>query len=137
VGPECQSLGPNHGPTAPGPRRPPSDSGHRRLLYAHDFATHRISHPLVPPPSATASCDYKGSALLTSSPFSTSVFRSRPSSVFSLCHADANRCTPVHRAPPPPATTLSDRRLLELHPALVHLCDPSSSSPDNPSGPSA
>jgi hypothetical protein len=39
--------------------------------------------------------------------------------------------------PTPTATPRSkERRLLELHPALVHLYDPSSSSPSNPSGPS-
>jgi hypothetical protein len=98
---------------------------------------HRIHRSPVPPPSATALCGYKGSGLPMSSPFSTSVFRSCPASVFSFRYADADCRTPVHRAPPPPSTTLLDRRLLELHPALVHLYNPSSSSPDIPSGPSS
>jgi hypothetical protein len=44
VVPECQSLG----PTAPGPRRLPSDSGRRRLVHAHGF-TAAISPPTVSP----------------------------------------------------------------------------------------
>jgi hypothetical protein len=71
-----------------------------------------------------------------SSPFSIFVFRSSPTSVFYSRHADVDHCTPIHRAVPPPSTTLPNRRLLDLHPTPVHLCDPSSSSPNNPSCPS-
>jgi hypothetical protein len=48
-------------------------------------------------------------------------------------------CRPPHPGPPSPASSshsLPDCRLLELHPAPVHLYDPSSSSPDSPFGPS-
>jgi hypothetical protein len=40
----------------------------------------RLRRPPFPPPSATASCGYKGSAPPTGSPFSTFVFCSRPAS---------------------------------------------------------
>jgi hypothetical protein len=49
------------------------------------------------------------------------------------------RCWLPHPSPPSTASSshpLPDRCLLELHPAPVHLYDPSSSSPDNPSSPS-
>jgi hypothetical protein len=79
--------------------------------------------PRALPPSAIASCGHEGSTRPMSSPFLTFVFRSRP--------ASASRAVPT-----PPATPLPDCRLLDLHPAPVHLCDPSNSSPDIPSDPS-
>jgi hypothetical protein len=96
----------------------------------------QLCYPPYSPPSATASCGYKGSAPPMSPPYSTFIFCSCPTSVFSSCYADTNRRTPVHQAQTPPATPLPNRRLLELHPAPVHICDPSSSGPDNPYGPS-
>jgi hypothetical protein len=102
-------------PTVSGPRPP-----HHRAPY---------SPPTVSAASAIASCGFKRSTPPTSSPFSHSS-SAHPCLCSSSHHADVDRRTSVHRASPPPATPLLDRRLLELHPAPVH---PSNSSPDHPS----
>jgi hypothetical protein len=114
-------LGPNHGPIMFGPRRPlQTVAAAAAALPAPTTPRSPPRRPPYSPPtvsttSATASCGYKGSALPMSSPFSSSYY-AHAHLCFSLCRANADCRTPVHRAPPPPATTLPDHRLLELHP---------------------
>jgi hypothetical protein len=62
-GAHCQPPGPNHGPTASGPRRPPSGSGCHRLA-APTASLLPFPHPPIPtttPLLSTASSGYKGS----------------------------------------------------------------------------
>jgi hypothetical protein len=112
-----------------------SDSGRHHLARAHD-TTAVASPPTICAASATASCGYKGSAPLTSSPFLSSSFTHAPPLILlAPC-----QCRPPHLSPPSAASSghpLPDRHLLlELHRMSVHLYNPSSSSPNKPSGPS-
>jgi hypothetical protein len=118
-GPTRQPPGPNHGPTTSGPCRP---------LQIVAAATLLTPTTLWPPPRAAI----RG-APPTSSPFlSTSFAHASPLLLLTPCrlpHPDplsiASSSHPLH-----------DYRLLELHPAPEHLHKPSSSSPNNTSGPS-
>jgi hypothetical protein len=101
----------------------------------HRLTTHCIRRPLFPPPRPPPLAALNGAPRRRAPPFSPPLPLMPRLCSSSRC-ADAGRCTSVHWVPPPPATPLPDRRLLELHPAPVHLRNPSNSGPDHPFGPS-
>jgi hypothetical protein len=113
LGPTSQPPGPNHG-TACADRVWTMAVA----LSSHSFAAHWFRRPRPLPRVAI-----RGVPRRQAPPF-------RPSS---SAHAPPLLLlAPCQRRPPLPYPP----RVLELHPALVHLYDPSSFDPDNPSGPS-
>jgi hypothetical protein len=139
-----------------------SDNGRRRLAHAHDNAA-AASGPTVSAASTTASCGYKGSALPSSSLFSSSSFahappqlflvpcRRRPPHLGPLSTASSSstlrRCTsmtlPAPASTTPPALTTAPPRSMRaavdssLQPLLGRIDHTPSTAPPSISSPTA